>query len=120
MEWKRNSLVFSHFSQKIISNITRLELSCGQNQISYQNGFCPRTLSDMNICIIASNITGIKYPGPCGCPNNCLVDSKQGNCVNGTCECNPGWKGADCSQGKVAIILLDKFNPSIKCCFVTT
>lgn len=75
------------------------EYSCGQDEVTYENAYCPRTISDINICLIANNITGIQYAGPCGCPNNCMVDSKHGTCMNGSCQCNVGWKGSDCSQG---------------------
>jgi hypothetical protein len=39
------------------------------------------------------------YPGPCGCPNDCFSNSKQGICgIEQICECTEGWGGPDCSQ----------------------
>merc|ERR1712137_179144 len=109
--WLLGCLLFSLFSLQVSAGDCNLckhpiaaswtggepQLSCGQNNVTYTNGYCPYTLGTMNICLCGS-LTGIQYAGPCGCPNNCLIDTNQGSCVNGTCMCNPGWTGSDCSQ----------------------
>jgi hypothetical protein len=39
------------------------------------------------------------YPGPCGCPRDC---APHGRCANGSCLCDAGFSGADCSVNAAA------------------
>lgn len=44
------------------------------------------------------------------CPNNC---SDRGNCSNfGTCQCEPGYFGSDCSLGNI----IKAHAPAMHCC----
>jgi hypothetical protein len=41
--------------------------------------------------------TTMLYPYSCECPNNCFQETGNGHCFENKCNCNPGWKGKDCS-----------------------
>jgi len=47
---------------------------------------------------LAHDYARMIIPGSCGCPNSC---GNHGTCVSkankNSCQCQPGWKGADCS-----------------------
>mmetsp|Transcript_7027 Transcript_7027/g.29856 ORF Transcript_7027/g.29856 Transcript_7027/m.29856 type:complete len:617 (+) Transcript_7027:25-1875(+) len=72
--------------------------ACGQDLETHSNFFCANSVFMKYYCDVRLNVTGIMYAGDCGCPNDCMSMSFQGSCQNGTCVCEDGWGGPDCSQ----------------------
>jgi hypothetical protein len=63
---------------------------------------CTNSMETVNIpvrhdrCYFYCNVT-LLHSGPCKCPSFCYPQYTLGICGNGKCNCNPGWKGRDCS-----------------------
>jgi hypothetical protein len=51
----------------------------------------------VGFCRIWKTPVGVRYPGPCGCPNECSGHGKCAGGVTAGCLCDRGWTSPDCS-----------------------
>jgi len=76
------------------------EYFCTTKGETLQNFYCTGWTNKVNCLENLFNksegegIVGIASAGKCGCPNDCMGNGK---CQNGTCKCDDGYTGKDCS-----------------------